>query len=153
MRTGTSLFVLIVVQWALQGCWLDDKWRPYLGTAPAVMINPSDRRRRSGCVRGAARMGEKLCSVYCCILNPRGKFSSSDSKKTPSPGVSPCHPCAPSLLQDISCLQVCSSVSWNVWWHECLCLCWYWTGVGKTWSSDCSPAPPPMYWVCLHVSQ
>ena len=74
MRTGTSLFGLIGVQWALQGCWLDqvdDKWRLYLGTAPADMINPSDRRRR-GCVGGAARKGEKLCFGYCCILSPRG---------------------------------------------------------------------------------
>ena len=71
MRTGTSLFGFIGVQWALQGCWLDDKWRPYLGTAPADMIKPSDRRRR-GRVRGAARKGEKHCSGYCCILSPRG---------------------------------------------------------------------------------
>ena len=39
------------------------------------------------------------------------KFSSSESKKTSSPGVSPCHMCVRSLLQDISCLQVCGSVS------------------------------------------
>ena len=30
------------------------------------MINPSNRRRR-GCVRGAARKGEKICLGYCCI--------------------------------------------------------------------------------------
>ena len=71
MWTDKSLFGLTDVQWALQGCWLDDKWRPNLGTAPADMINPSDRRRR-GCVRGAARKGVKLCSGYCCILSPRG---------------------------------------------------------------------------------
>ena len=79
----------------------------------------------------------KLCSCFCCILSPKGnKLLIFQIQKN-----------SLSWRFSVSCVCTFSIVRHfilaSVWFcrlkcrQECLCLCWYWAGVGKSWFCCC----------------